>query len=468
MRRTRFMSLFFLVLAVAFFFVPEFRQALQAPFVGLSLAAGSWEVIERAGRLPQEKIEMAAREGEQQRDARKLTFAALKLAKLEERIRRAEQAAALDAQYTWIYFTLLTSERKAPQAGEWARKLQAWDPENAVPYLAEAEQINEARNLSRHVTLTPQATEALAAETEWRQVMEKAFAAPRFDGYIGRRFELERRMFRELGLAQPARVLFSLATYPIPNLLNLRQYANLLILREAKKAEDAKRLPEAAVFCWKVAHFGERMQLGARTTIEQLIAYAMRIQAYEKLHPLLRRMGRANEAASVEFQAQQLRRSLAIGKGEDVLAQSSNYNWAALDVAIAGVLVIVFGVVTAVCVLYVNAKRWIRPDQKGRLYQLFTVAENYLPILFFLVCVGLFLSYAPYAQNFRYYMTATGEMYDFEPITYNVFPVMGGYYGRPALPVENPFRTYAWYALGGLALVVLSELIGRTRGKPPA
>jgi len=468
MRRTRFMSLVFLVLAVAFFFVPEFRQALQAPVVGLSLAAGSWDVLERAGRLPQEQIEAAAREGEEKRDARKLAFAALKLAKFEDRARRADQVVALDPQYTWIYFTLLMSERKAPQAEEWARKLKAWDPENAVPYLLEAERINEAKDLSRHVTLTPQAAEALAAESEWRRAMEKGFAAPRFDGYIGRRFDFERAMFRELGLAQPTRVVFSLATYPIVNLLNLRQYSNLLILRDAKNAEDAGRPAEAADICWKVAHFGERMELGARATIEKLIAYSLQLQAYQKLQTLLRRMNRVNEAAMVEFRTQDLRRQLAIGKGDDPISQSSNYNWAALNLAICGVLVTVFGAVTVFCVLYVNAKRWIRPAHKGRLYLFVTVAENYLPILFFLSCLGLFLSFAPYAQNFRFYMSAPGEIFDFEPFTYNALPVLGAYQGRPALPVENPFRTYAWYALGGLALVVMSELIGRTRGKPPA
>ena len=42
MRKTRFMSLLFLVWSIAFFVVPDFRQAIQSSFLGLSLT-GSYD-----------------------------------------------------------------------------------------------------------------------------------------------------------------------------------------------------------------------------------------------------------------------------------------------------------------------------------------------------------------------------------------------------------------------------------------
>ena len=121
-------------------------------------------------------------------------------------------------------------------------------------------------------------------------------------------------------------------------------------------------------------------------------------------------------------------------------------------------LVAIFGTLTLICLLYVNTKSWARPESKGRIYQLLTVAENYMPVLLFLACVGLYLSYYPYGQNFHYYMTATGDIYDFEPLFYNVFPIYGLMPGHNALPAGNPFQPYAWYALAGLILAVLAAI----------
>jgi len=91
-----------------------------------------------------------------------------------------------------------------------------------------------------------------------------------------------------------------------------------------------------------------------------------------------------------------------------------------------------------------------------------------MPVLLFLACAGLYLSYYPYAQNFHHYMTATGEIHDFEPLFFNVFPNYGAPPGHNALPVGNPFRPYAWYALVGLILAVLAAIpYHRRRNFPP-
>jgi hypothetical protein len=148
--------------------------------------------------------------------------------------------------------------------------------------------------------------------------------------------------------------------------------------------------------------------------------------------------------------------------GKDPLAQSSNYNWGALTVHFFAALTSVFGIITLLIVLYVNAKRWVRPEKKGQLYQMLTGAENYVPIMLFLSCLGLYVSYYPYAQNFHHYMSATGEIHDFEPLFFNVLPNFFGPPGKVGLPVEDPFLPYIWYALAGLGLVVLvPRLFGR-------
>jgi hypothetical protein len=71
--------------------------------------------------------------------------------------------------------------------------------------------------------------------------MSKAFAAPRYDSYITRRFELERRVLREHGLDRPAVVMLSMAGYELPDFAIVVDYADLLQERLAAESEQAGR-----------------------------------------------------------------------------------------------------------------------------------------------------------------------------------------------------------------------------------
>jgi hypothetical protein len=468
MRTMRTISLLFMVWSIAFFFIPDFRESLQVPFMNWNRGQG----LTRLGGLSPETLDTIESEGEQQHDARKLAFAALHIVNGEESARLADEAVKLDPQLTWIYYSAVSRNRydaphgshENPAVDQWITRLQAWDRGNGLPYLLEGEQIRYRRGSAWPV---PEDLEGLEKETQWRRVMAKAFAGPHYQSYATRRFELERDLLRNRKLDRPAVVLLSFISYPIPDLLNVRSYGNLLVNKVGKEAEQAGRLPEAMGSYWTVAHFGEQMQLNGPTLLEKHIGADLQNTAYEHLLPLLRRLGRTNEAATVEYAQQELLQRLNVLHGRDQLARSSNYNWGALAVHLFAGLVMAFGVLAVLAFVYVNAKRWVRPEKKGRLYQMFLAAENYLPFLLFLACLGLYLSYYPYAENFRHYMSASGQIHDLEPLFFNVLPnFFGPQAGKLGLPLENPFRPYIWYALAGLGLVVLVSLLFRRAERP--
>jgi len=467
MRKTRFMSMLFLVWAIAFFFVPDFRQGLQVPFFAFSPVweGGGW--LRHAGTIPANKLAKAAQVAEQHRDSRTLAFAALHAPTVQEGVRWADEAVAIDPSLTWVYISLilpaLETKQNPPDVQAMLARLEKWDPDNAVPYLWEGTAIRFRKKIS--LTPMPTVLDSLVKETEWCQAMQKAYAAPQYDTYAVRRFELERTWLVQNHLDKPAIVLLSATSYPIPNLLEIRTYASVLVDKYGKEAEDAKHLPQALEFYWTTRRFADHMRLGSPYLIEKLIAVAVQRIAEHRLIPALRRAGEADTAAALEMGNQQLLQQLALLQGKDPLAQSVNYNWAALIVAFFAGLVSIFAALTVVCLLYVNLKRWLRPDIKGRLFQFLTVSENYMPVLFFLTCAGLYLSYYPYAQNFHHYMTATGEIHDFEPLFYNVFPNYGAPPGHNALPVGNPFLPYGWYALVGLIVAVLAFIPYRRQAK---
>jgi len=450
MGKTRFMSLLFLVWSLAFFLLPDFRQGLEGPAFMWSLETNPGLAM-RAGVLKRGLLEKFARAAEQQRDAQTLAFVALHSFDERESARLADQAVTLDPDLTWIYYSLVSRFRGSPDVDRWIARLEAWDHDNGLPYALDGEQISYRRRDSWPGLAQ---WEALEQETAWRAAMAKAFAAPRYDSYATRRFDLERAWLRRHHLAKPAVVLLSIWSYPVPNLLNVRQYAKLLISKFGHEAEQKGRLQEAVSNYWVVAHFGEKMQLEAPTLIEQLVGANLQDEAYERLIPLLRRTGRAEEAQTVQYAHRQFHQRLDALRGKAPLDQSSNYYWAALMVDLFAGLVIAFGLITAAIIIYLIAKHWVRREKTGRLYVFLIAAGNYVPILLFLACLGLYLNYYPYAENFRHYMVAKGEIHDFEPLFYNVFPNFLGPPGHLALPLENPFGRYVWYALCGLVLII--------------
>ena len=441
MRRTRFMSLLFLVLSAAFFFVPAFRQPFDL----------MWSVVGlNRGRLPgpsSAELQRWTQEAESSRDAQALAYLATQVPDRAEGARLAGKAVQLDPSLRWIYFGVIGRDHANPAAGEWARKVQALAPDNALGYLLEAETLAMKSNARW------QNPEEAAANAPWRALMDKAFSVPTYNSYAVERFELGRDFMRGHGEATPARVLLYLAQTPIPNLLNIRQYDELL-LKLGKEAEAAGKLPEAAAYYWKAAHFGERMEVNSTLLIEQLIATTVRRGAYEGLVPLLRKQGNTEAAATLQYAVANLAIRDNAFRGKDPLSQTSTYIWISFMVAMFVLQIWLFSILTFLAVLYVNLKAWIRPEHRGRLFTAVTIAENYLPILLFASCAGLYLSYYPYSVNFEHYMTATGPMHDFESFFYNTVPYPGILIQRLSLPVGNPFVPYVWYALGGLALAL--------------
>jgi len=488
MRRTRFMSWLFLVLSLAFFLVRDFRFALEAPLANYWWQTQfSWAAIEKGpkpSRLENlytlkrfastQKLVALADEAGRRGDNKFVAFAALNLPIKEAKagaMRLADKAVRGDRELTWIYFPL--AYRLGVEEG-WQtlemmtqhylrlriEKLQAFDPDNAAPHLLHAQMIQGGRGKEwpdythyGNSFVAPDFLGALARETEWRKEMEAAFASPRYDSYKVREFDLYRHVLRERGWDHPA-VAVTLLETPIPNLLWLRNYTNLLVLKLGADAEAAGQLDKALGYYWEAARFGNRMRLQAPSLIEWLIAVACQFIAYDGLAPALRKAGRDQEAVMVEDMRKQTRSEMSRYRGP--LDSTYNRFWSAFLVNFSAGLVWAFSLLTLVSLLYVNAKQWVRKEKKGRVFEILTIAENYLPVLLFLSCLALYLSFLPFGHNFAHYMTTeetiTNMGYD---LTTHMYPAWQLYsWPGTDLALPNPFQDYIPYALSGIVLLV--------------
>lgn len=501
MRRTRFMSWFFLALSLAFFFVRDFRFALEAPlanYVYERLMAG----ILSGTRKPPARLERLytleryisypelihlADEAAQRGHAKFVAFAALSLPAKEfgkETVRLADKAVEMNSDWTWIYVPLsyhLLNEYQLDVSDPAAKRdilarldrALVTDSDNAFPHIVRAWIVcgKLCTSWPQGGPAGPKFLNTLAQQTEWRKEMSTAFASPRYDSYFARYFNLLREVTRERGWDHPAVVLGIYDRTPIFNLLWMRYYANLLVLKLGAEAEAQGRLEEAINDYRQVAQFGGRMRLQGPTLIERLVGIACQRIAYKPLVPALQKAGRKQEADQVAYSEQQTVADTRPSRLPFTQGMTSNYDWWVLLVNLSAGLVSVFIPITLIVVTYVNAKLWIRKEKKGPLYAFMTTAENYVPVVLFLSCLALYLAYAPFGQNFAHYMSSNEQLGDLEPYVFQFsYPLWESYLSGGGLPWRDPFGNYWPKALVAVAVVVLVFLVTgwRTRSAPKA
>src|SRR5262249_39337656 len=144
------------------------------------------------------------------------------------------------------------------------------------------------------------------------------------------------------GWARPDRLVIGAASYPLPNLLNVRNYANYKVKVLAANAEEQKHHDEALHDYYQVAIFGQRMQLAGTSLIEQYIGVAIDHLASEPLEAALRKDGQTAQAELTAFSFRRFRRDRPESGHHDPLATSSNQLWAILLAHSAALAVVFF------------------------------------------------------------------------------------------------------------------------------
>jgi hypothetical protein len=380
-----------LILPLALFALFGFRQALAA----LSIPLGN-SSSERA--FSARTLDLIERRAIVQGDSRALAFVALHHPDINDAAGAAEKALALDPRLTWISARFAQAQTPALNPVPWIGRLKAWDPDNAFPYLLEADRFFDPRAFGaaweRHgAVLEP--PRAIVSESDFRLPMQKAFAALRYDSYASQRFELDRSILQQQGWDRPGLLIQAIASRPIPNLLAVRTYTEYLVIDLGETAEKAGHFQEAAAQYQTAAQFGAHMQRAA-PGIERLIAMGIRKQSYEHLVALLRLQGRAEQAALLEASLGDLHDAVGFMAREFHSADVAAGRAASL-VLFFGVLVIALGVATLAWLVAVLTLRW-KQNVCGVLNQFASVARIAPPSMF-LASLCLYGAYYPYMRH---------------------------------------------------------------------
>jgi hypothetical protein len=401
------LALVCLVISGALLFVPDLRQ-------GLSVIFSSW----RGEFRTKDDTAMWGKIGQQAEskgDAAAMAVAAMRLPdpegnRFDEAVRLAEHAVAKDPSLTWTYYFLARRRgdsrfRGSPHPGL-IQRLRDWDPQNAVPYLAEADEIADTEEHDPKWRGRGSKEEEIShirgGDPRWLELMGRAFAAPVYDTYFARRLDLDLQVMQRLGVIDPQLATTAyLYDDVLPSILNWREYADLR-LAQGEEAERAGKWEDAAGEYWAVAQFGQRVCLGHKREldVELLIARDLQERSFKHLQPVLLKLGRTQEAQVVVYTAQ-----LQHAENEEAHAHVRS-EWQRLITFSLGspffvhicAIALAASVILMVVVLLTFAVR--RAPSRFVRFGL-----TYAPLLLALSCTSLLYAYHPYAEYYRSYLT---------------------------------------------------------------
>jgi hypothetical protein len=287
--------------AVLFFFTPVFRQAFRASlapwYQAFHLSPPAW--------LGQSGLRALARRAEAQQDAEGLAFVAARLDDDRESARLAEEAVRLNPKLTWVYAVVAVHHPLLPQISQWLGKLECWDPQNGLLRLIEVESIDIAisRNASK---LPPQEVQKQLEEDPGRQRgLAAAFASLRFDDYLGRLREVDRRAVSRYAFNEPYVVLAGEGSNLPSSAFSDSQHFAKSLLQLGEKLEAQGDRKGAAEKYWAVARFGQVIDSQGHTDFAHFMGLSLQAGAYKHLQTISEKEGNHEEAALFSYLAKE-------------------------------------------------------------------------------------------------------------------------------------------------------------------
>jgi hypothetical protein len=455
--------------ALLFFAAPPFRQAFQVALQPWHIASGNLQV----------SFETLARRAEAGHDPEGLAFCAVRLQNPRESVRLADEAVRLDPNLLWVYSVVAMRHPELNETRAWVEKLERWDPENALFPLITAESLGRA-NLHGGKPSAP----TQEHEQAWQSAMAAAFQSTKFDDYLDRVAQLNRRVVPRYGFYDPYEVQ-SREQIDLPDSVvdNCQRYAQSLLLRGAGLEAKGDRKGGRSQY-WTVARFGQLIDSSGRTGREHGMGTTLQAMAYRHIKTSSQNEGNQAEAVLFGYLVAKFdpaRGTRAGSTGESAFGRDTSERNAAV-VEIAGLMILLFSglVVIALSILIAGGRRKARPAAKrAKPVATIVVLTSAVGLLF--SSVTLYLTYRPYwyifhtailngdgvqARDLQEFLSSMQSLPGV-PHRLHVLMVALLYSGSPS------FLFYVWVGvtlLGviGLALVVLRHFLGQTRaGTPP-
>jgi len=302
----------------------------------------------------------------------------------------------------------------------------------------------------------------------WGKAMAAAFASPKFDDYLDRLKELDRKVVIRYGFNDPFAILWGEEATAWPA-ADCREFAESL-LHSGQALEAQGDLKGAAQKYWGVARFGQVIDSQGHGDLDHWAGTTLQTMAYRRLQATAVREGNASEAGLFSYLItifDPVRGTRGRLGDEWVFGQeTSRRNAAVLQISSLMMLIFPALLAVAVSVLLIGGRRAARPEAP-RSRPLATVVALASAIGLLLSGATVYLTYRPYWYIFQRTIlkddrSRTRDLFDFL-ISTRSLPGLG-----PSSGVS--FSVYFWagvilLGMMGLILIFLRQFGAHTRAK---
>ncbi len=449
-----------LAASLLFFLAPVFRQAFQ---VSLAQWHDVLHVNQRwSGSGPDLELEALARKAEQNHDAEALAFVAVRLTSQSENTKLAEEAVKLDSNLTWVYAVVAVQCPWRPEIDPWIPVLKQWDPQNALPYLIDAERIDVGQVVREGVR---RGTEDEFAA--WQSAMATAFQSQKLDNYFSRFVGLNRRVLLRYHVDDPFQTLGDEGFGSLPNydVSDVSRYAKLL-LESGHTLEAQNDRRDASEKYLAVARFGQMMGPTGALFLQRELQ-----DAYQRLGAISLKDGNKEQSVFYDSLADQTDTAHheALNSLRNQVHGGNVSRWNATLVKASGLALLFLGGLLLTCALGVIARcKSIRLSEL-RPSSLTLSVGLCAGIGALLSSAVLYVSYRPYAEIFRRFII-TGDQANLAELSSFLRTAQFPLGGRNFLDGWN-FVLYFWSVVTLLSVIALLLAVVRhfqTRPRPAA
>ncbi len=387
------LSLAIIALA-AFFLWPSAHE-------GFSAVVQSWSPYN--GTSFRAKIQEMTRKAEADHDAKTIAFTSRYADYRDEYPRLVDEAVAMDPSLTWMY---VRGYSKISRERGWAKKLEAWDPDNATPYLVEAGN-RDSEIQSQANYQAPK--EKVLNDPEWRAAMEKAFAAPRYDYYFDSSLDLQRSVLSRRNIHDPE-IIGSAVFQMYPSGLFESQAYSRYLLGQAKQARQIGDTATASRLAWTVAHFAELVRANGRSDLVRGTAEGMLQPAYEFLQPLEAAAGHPEVAKLLAIESEALAGKKTPHRSAP-LPSNPYRTFGATSVALhaAGFGVALFGGLLILSLCWLVLGRFVSGLRSGRMYRWACNCSRFAPASLAGSIALLAFTFSPYLDTIQSYFGGASD-----------------------------------------------------------
>jgi hypothetical protein len=381
---------------------------LLIPIEHKGLRALLWSWLPNRLEANQSQLLKMALDAESRGDAKAMAFAAMRMESRKDLVSFANKAVAMDPSLTWIYSQGYESDSWQPEAHDWATKLAAWDTDNGVAFLVQAE-IRKSELVHAGIP----SWDAVIHEPQWLESGRKAMESPRYDSYRAKRLELDRDVIRTQHLNDLE--VFFVAAFPARwATLWPAQVYSMSVLSEAKAALARGDKQTAMRDAWAVAHFGELLRANGGNEGERLSSAGYLRPAYTILQPLLAAEGRTDEAKMLSHELD------AIRPGAPATLSSfwfeSNYGWlkaASVAMNLGAAVAVLLSIALMFAGTWLFAARFSPGMNSEALHRFACRSARFAPVGLLISFAAIAVSYLPASESISNYLwrpTSTATM----------------------------------------------------------